>query len=63
MVAPGAGTAVGAGVGFVFSLASEFISGSNTLSQHYSSINAATYQSEFSRQRSGLVDDGRGTQN
>lgn len=63
MMAPGAGTVVGAAFGLGFSLLGESISGSSTLSQHHSAINAATYQSEFSRQRAGLVDEGRGTQN
>ena len=63
IVAPGAGTVIGAVTGAAASIGSELISGGSTISQYYSDINAATYQSEFSRQRAGLVDEGRGTQN
>lgn len=63
MIAPGIGTVAGAFVGAATYVATEAISGASTLSQYYSNINSATYQSEFSRQRAGLSDEGRGTEN
>ena len=62
-IMPGAGTIVGLATGLATFIPSEIISGASNLSQHHSAINAATYQSEFSRQRAGLTDNGRGTEN
>ena len=60
---PGVGTAVGAAVGAVASIATEAISGASTLSEYYSNLNAASYQSGFSSRRAGLTNEGRGTEN
>lgn len=56
----GVGGAIVSGVVWV---AGEFIQNQATLSSYHQSLNAANYQSGFSRTRSGLVDNGRGTEN
>ena len=42
---------------------SEYIQNQAALSSYYQSINATSMQTEFSRTRAGLVDNGRGTDN
>lgn len=42
---------------------SEYLNNQQTLSNYYSSINASNYNTQFSRIRAGLVDNGRGTEN
>ena len=41
----------------------EFIQNQATLSSYYQSINASNMQTNFSRTRAGLADNGRGTEN
>ena len=60
---PGVGTVIGAAVGAAASIATEAISGASTLSNYYSNLNAASYQSGFSARRAGLTNEGRGTEN
>lgn len=57
------GATVGAGIGTTFFIANEALTGAQTLQGYYSSINAATYQTEFAMQRAGLINEGRGTEN
>ena len=42
---------------------SEFLQNQASLSSYYQSINATNMQTNFSRTRAGLVDNGRGTEN
>lgn len=62
-LAPGVGTIVGAVLGTGFNIASEALAGTERLSQYYSSLNSASFQSEFSAHRAGLLNEGRGTEN
>lgn len=57
------GTTIGMVAGLGISIASEDIAGRQTLQGYYSSLNAATYQTEFAMQRAGLINEGRGTEN
>ena len=56
----GPGGLVAAGVGWAIT---EVISYRAKLSNYYSSLNSTNYNTEFSRTRAGLVDNGRGTEN
>lgn len=61
------GAQIGGPVGTFFGLGawgvSEFITNQANLSSYYEGINAANYQTQYTRTRAGLVDNGRGTEN
>ena len=61
------GAQMGGPVGALFGLGawgvSEFINNQANLSSYYEGINAANYQTQYTRTRAGLVDNGRGTEN
>lgn len=59
----GIGTAVGAAIAATGWVVNEGISMYGQLSNYYQSINATTYQTQFSRVRAGLINEGRGTEN
>lgn len=58
-----AGGVVGGIVAAVGWAGSEILQNQAALSSYYQSINATSMQTEFSRTRAGLVDNGRGTEN
>lgn len=57
------GGGVGATIAVVGWVGSELIQNQASLSSYYQSINATNMQTQFSRTRAGLVDNGRGTEN
>ena len=57
------GGPTGAVIGAAGWVGSEILQNQASLSSYYSSINATSMQTEFSRTRAGLVDNGRGTEN
>lgn len=59
-IAGGPAGAIISGIGYI---GSEFISNQAALSSRYQELNAANINIEFSRKRSGLYDEGRGTEN
>lgn len=63
-IAPGIGTAIGAGIGAVTWGAGQYIGYQAKLNSYYTSLNAVNYGIAFSKERAGgLYDGGRGTEN
>lgn len=57
------GAAVGAAIGGIGYGITEFTNRKKTMSQYYQQLNASSFETEFMRERAGLVNDSRGTEN